>query len=484
MADDMETAPLPEARLRARLEENPVDVDALYLLGVHCHRTGRSNEAIAFLRRAAERAAHRFDLHAALALILRETGDIDGAIACYRKSIEIKPTYAPAFNGMGAAYFALGNWGAALEAYSHAARLAPGDADPISNMGSAFFNLGMDDKSILCSRRAIDLAPDFVEAHFGLAVALLCSGQYKEGLAEYEWRRRLKDYRQHVLPAPEWKGEAIERKTIFLYPEQGLGDALHFARYATVLAEDYGARVVLGGFASLERVLRTVPGVADFVASGEELPPMDVHLPLLSAPFRVGTRADTIPAPPRYLSAEKEAAKAWGERLSGFTGLKVGLVWAGARTNPADARRSLRLEALSKIVAVPGCSFFSLQKGRADEETPARLGGMGIVDFTEDVQDFADTAALVENLDLVITVDTSVAHLAGAMGKPTWILTRWDNDWRWMRERDDSPWYPSVRLFRQAAIGQWDDVIAGAAAALSQLNGRAFEPTSKGKGRV
>lgn len=445
---------------RRAIELKP-DMAALhYNLGNALLVSGHLDPAVEAFRQALVVDPSLAEAYNGMAEVFRARNDIGKAVENYHKAIELKPDYAEAYNRLGAAHFSVGDWNSALAGYSAAARVAPSYADAFANMGAVLFNLAEDEKSILCSRSAIELVPDFVEAHFCLAVSMLCVGNFEEGLREYEWRRRRKNYLAHDFPVPLWDGGDITGKTILLYGEQGFGDAIHFARYATTLADDFGARVILGAMAPLVRLLKTVPGVAEVCEFGQPLPPFDVHLPLLSAAYMVGTRLETIPAPKQYVYADEDETEGWSSRLSHFPGLKVGLVWAGASSNPVDARRSLKLEDFSSIVSLNRCSFFSLQKDRGEQTVSQKLAGMGIVDFTDELEDFSDTAALVNNLDLVITVDTAVAHLAGAMGKPVWVLTRGDNDWRWMRQREDSPWYPSVRLYRQTIPGDWGDVIA------------------------
>jgi hypothetical protein len=314
---------------------------------------------------------------------------------------------------------------------------------------------------------------------------LLQTGELATGFAEYEWRWR----RKRIAPsrrdfdAPLWLGDTpLDGKTILLHAEQGLGDTLQFCRYARLVAAQ-GARVVLEVQPELTRLLAGLDGVSELVTAGEALPPFDCHSPLLSLPLALHTTIATIPARTPYLLADRAASARFRTRIeevAGAPSLKVGLVWAGGHRphvpelRKNDARRSLAYDRFAPIVEVPGVQFFSLQKG---ENAAHQLSAMRerhepsqrVIDWTSELTDFADTAALVDNLDLVISVDTSTAHLAGALNKPVWILNRLDTCWRWMLEREDSPWYPSARLFRQPALGDWDSVIESIASALTAL---------------
>jgi hypothetical protein len=307
-----------------------------------------------------------------------------------------------------------------------------------------------------------------------MAHCYLMTGDYVRGWQYYEGRWNTPDLRpsQRHFVQPLWRGEDIAGKTILLHPEQGFGDTLHFCRYVPLVAER-GARVIFEVPLALRELTRSLPGNAEIVCLGGPLPEFDVHCPLLSLPLAFDTRLETIPAQVPYLSASEEKRQAWRHRLGSDERLKVGLVWAGGiRKNQSDAnshnrQRSISFDQLTPVLQVEGCSFYSLQKG---EDSVAQLHASAlrehVIDWTDDFQDFSDTAALIENLDLVITVCTSVAHLTGALGKPFWLLNRYDGCWRWLLDRTDSPWYPSARLFRQDETREWEPVVASISAAL------------------
>jgi hypothetical protein len=380
-------------------------------------------------------------VHCDLGIALGAVGEFDEAIAACRQAIALKPDYAGAHNNLGVSLMAVGGLDEAVEAF----------------------------------RRAIALKPDLADAHNNLGMTLLQNGRFEEGWAEYEWRWKT---RQHLaggarrFEAPLWNGEAIGSRVILLHAEQGLGDTLQFCRYAPVVAAT--GRTVLEVQPPLVRLLSGLRGVIEVVARGDALPSFDLQCPLLSLPRALGTTLDTIPAATPYLAADPALARVWRERLSRLDGLRVGLVWAGGKKlDPAwaaaDRRRSVALDTMAPLGDVAGVSFVSLQKGEPASQALNPPNGMAVYDSTADLHDFADTAALIDVLDLVISVDTAVAHLAGALGKPVWLVNRFDTDWRWLLNRDDSPWYPTLRQFRQRAPGDWHSVFLRVREALLQV---------------
>jgi len=476
--------------------------------GAALRRLGRPAEAVASYRRAlalkpdalvarvnlgnalldlgeGDEAAETFRAVIALAPALPEaqfglgralhlTGQLEAAIEPLRQALALRPDYAAAYDALGQVACDLGRWNEAIAFHAEALQRDPNGPGFYTHFGIALYNCGELQTAEGSFRLALSLNPDDVLAHFNLAAVLLRAGRLAEGWAEYEWRRRLRGFPALQTTRPEWRGEPLAGKTLLLYGEQGLGDTLHFARYAQLAAEQ-GARVVMAVQKPLLRLMRSVPGVAEVVALGGAVS-ADYHLPLLSAPWRFGTTADTIPARTPYLFPAPEDARRWGERLANLTGLKVGLVWAGdprpddRAAHLVDRRRSLTLAQLAPLAAIPGITFVSLQKGAPAVQAKAPPAGLHLLDWMDEIEDFADTAALVSQLDLVISVDTSVVHLVGAMGKPVWILSRFDGCWRW-QDRDDSPWYPTARLFRQTAPGDWTGPLAALTAALRELSG-------------
>ena len=311
--------------------------------------------------------------------------------------------------------------------------------------------------------------------HLNAGLCRLLIGDFARGWQEHEWRWKTAQLKadERDFPQPLWLGvDDIAGKTILLHAEQGLGDTLQFCRYVPRVVER-GARVILWVPITLRELMCTLPCAVQVVSHGDPLPAFDLHCPLLSLPLAFGTRLETIPSQTPYLSAADNKRNAWRDHLGRHERPRVGLAWAGdprkhlPGANRIDRQRSLPFDQLAPILEVRGCEFYSLQKG---DDVVAQLHDSalphGVVDWSAEFHDFSDTAALIANLDLIITVDTAVAHLAGALGKPVWLLNRYNTCWRWLLDREDSPWYPTARLFRQDATRDWAAVIARAAAAL------------------
>jgi hypothetical protein len=325
------------------------------------------------------------------------------------------------------------------------------------------------------ARTALRLRPDMPDAQVNLAMVLLLTGHWAEAWPFYEARWQVGDLamQRRAFPQPLWTGaQPLAGRTILLHAEQGLGDTLQFCRYAPLVAAQ-GARVVLEVQPPLTRLLAGLEGVAQIVATGDPLPDFDLHCPLMSLPHAFATTPETIPAPVPYLAADPAQQKAWREVLADLPGPRVGLVWAGSarawlpHATAIDRRRSMRLADMAPLAQVRGYSFVSLQLGPPAAQLAEPPAGLRIHDATTHLGDFADTAALVANLDLVIAVDTAVAHLAGALGRPVWLLNRFDTCWRWLLGRDDSPWYPGLRQFRRGAQEDWTSVMQRVAATLN-----------------
>ncbi len=464
-----------EANCREALRLRPGCPQAHNNLGMTLNVLGRPAEAEASFREALRLRPDFAGAHNGLGRTLLNLDRPAEAEARFREARRLRPDFPDACNNLAAALLALGRPAQAEASAREALRLRPDFPQAHNNLGAAQYVLGRPAQAEASCREALRHRPDFPDAHSNLAMPLLLTGRFEEGWKEYEWRWKTKSMSEGVrdFPAPLWNGEAIGDRVILLHAEQGLGDALQFCRYAPLIASN--ATTILEVHAPLVRLLSRLPGIAQVVARGDTLPSFDLHCPLLSLPRAFGTTIDSIPAAIPYLTADPVQAEAWAERLSGLRGLRIGLVWAGSRhldrpdSTAPDRRRSIGLNTMAPFGKVSGVSFISLQKGEPAAQSANPPRGLLLHDFTADLRDFADTAALIDGLDLVISVDTAVAHLAGALGKPVWLLNRFDTDWRWMLRRDDSPWYPTVRLFRQPSPGDWNSVICSVGDALKRL---------------
>jgi Tfp pilus assembly protein PilF len=447
----------------------------LFRAAVKYHQAGRLAEAeVGYRRVLAAQPDHADALHLLGIIAHQMRRDHNLALELIDKALALNPNSADAVNNRGNALQELKRYDEALASYDKALALKPDHAEAFNNRGHALLALNRIDEALANYREALRLRPDVPLAHTELAYALLSAGRFEEGWEEHEWRWKTKQMSGEArdFPAPLWCGEAIGDRVILLHAEQGFGDTLQFCRYVPRIAA--GARTVLEVQAPLARLLSRLPGIMAIVARGDRLPPFDLHCPLLSLPRAVGTTLDSIPAATPYLAADPARAAGWRRRLAGLDGLRVGLVWAGGQRMKwqhlaIDRRRSIALDTLAPLGETSGVSFISLQKDGPAAQAANPPHGMALHDFSADLHDFEDTAALIDGLDLVISVDTAVAHLAGALGKPVWLLNRFDTCWRWLLDRDDSPWYPQLRQFRQPSPGDWNSVISAVKDALQRL---------------
>jgi Tfp pilus assembly protein PilF len=458
-----------EQLYRQVLARQPEHADAIHFLGVIAHQVGRNDIAVGLIRRAIALNPNNADAHNNLGNALKDKGQLDEAIAAFRQAIALNPNIPEAHNNLGNVLTDRGQLDEAIAAFRRAIALRGNYAQAHNNLGNALKDERQLDEAIAAFRQAIALNPNIPEAHHNLSLALLTRGDFQQGWEEHEWRWRCKDFPSapRNFAQPQWDGRELEGRTLLLHTEQGLGDAIQFVRYVP-LAAQRGGKIIIECQAELQRLFQTMDERCQIVPRGQPLPGFDLHCPLLSLPRVFRTTLANVPKEAPYLHADAEDAGRWENRLADDSLIvKVGLAWAGSPTHKNDRNRSIKLARLAPLGQVPGARFFSLQKGEAAAEAKTPPTGMELVDWTEELKDFADTAALIANLDLVIAVDTAVVHLAGAMGKPVWTLSPYVSDWRWLLDRDDSPWYPTMRLFRQPARGDWDSVITRVADALS-----------------
>jgi hypothetical protein len=442
------------------------DAAALYQQGLRHQDEGRLAEAEASYRSSLALDPRQPKAHNNLGAVLHMQGRLDEATASYRRALALDPALAQANQNLAAITRDPEAARGALEGYLRHLEANPQDAEAHNNLGNVYRELGRPREAIASFGQAIRLNPASAEAHFSRAEALLLCGEFAEGWREYEWRGKVKALGTppREFAQPLWDGEQLAGKTLLLHAEQGLGDTIQFVRYARLAAERCRT-VLLECQPQLAGLLRGAPGVAQVIAQGTPLPPFDAHLPLLSLPRVFGTTVQTVPWGEPYLRAEAEKRERWRREL-GPGRLHVGLAWAGRPQQWDDRKRSMSLASLAPLAPAPNTVFHSLQWGEAAAQ--ADPPGMKLVRYGDRIRDFADMAALVGALDLVISVDTSVAHLAGALGVPTWVLLAHAPDWRWLLEREDSPWYPATRLFRQRLDGDWQDVATRVAQALRE----------------
>jgi Tfp pilus assembly protein PilF len=443
-------------------------------LGARCniaqalHHLGKLEAAARAYLWVIARGTNAPEIHNGLGMALQELGSPGDAIGAYRRGLAYNPASADLFHSLGIAYRARDGVEEAIAAYRRALALAPAHALAHFNLGNAYRELGHIDRSIGCYRDCLSLRPDFAAAHHHLAMALLAKGDLAVGWEEFEWRRDDVRRQKRSFAGPEWRGERQEGARLLLYAEEGLGTTLQFVRYAPMAAAR-GFEVTLEVQAPLVRLVSGLPGMHRTIAAGDDSPPYDVRCSLLSLPRLFRTDLQTIPASVPYLAPDPVLAAAWRDRLADRGGLKVGIAWRGNPHHLRDRKRSLDLAWFLDVLDQPGLDVISVQKDFTRAEFPAGRDLARFAELGRSLSDFADTAALLVTLDLVISVDTAVCHLAGALGIPVWTLIDFAPDWRWLTGRSDSPWYPTMRLFRQTRLGEWGDVAEHVRDELSSL---------------
>jgi tetratricopeptide (TPR) repeat protein len=452
------------ALLRRAIELNPILVEAHSNLGNVLRALSRLDEAIAAHRRAVELRPDNAQVQNDLAIVLEEIGRPDEAIPIFERAIQLDSGIAQIHYNLGNALMARNQFDRAAAAFQQAIRLKPDFAQGLNNLGCALQAKGEIKDAIAYHQRAIALKPDLADAHYNLGMAFLKLGDFQQGWPLHEWRWKATSLPNlPPLSRPQWDGASLNGRTILLYAEQGRGDAIQFIRYAPLVARQ-GGRVILQCRTELSRLLQTVPGIARIVSPEDPLPEFDLQIPLMSLPLAFNTDIQSIPADVPYLTTDPLLTAQWKNRIDALPGrFKVGLAWAGSPNFKTDQLRSMALQQLSPLFGIPGVDFLSLQKWDARQSGERNLN---LIDWTSDLHDFADTAALIAQLNLVISVDTAVAHLAGALAKPVWLLLPYSPDWRWMLDRTNSPWYPTMRLFRQTKHADWSDPANAAAEAL------------------
>jgi Flp pilus assembly protein TadD len=422
-----------------------------------------------YARRATAMRPRFAEAHLNLASALSGLKRNDEAKAALAECIRLKPELAQAYNNLGNLLADELRFGEAELEYQRALALNPHNAQATYNLGIAILRQGDVAKSIGRFDKAIELSPAYAEAHHNRASALLLTGNLPEGLAEYEWRFRSRDFPTLRPRWPIWDGSDPAGKTIVLVAEQGLGDTLQFVRYARLLAER-GARVIVECSPVLHPILSRTPGVAQWTTPSDPPPTADACVPIMSLPHRLQTTLATIPSDVPYIVADEQRENAWRDEIRGLGQFRVGIAWQGNPQAPFDSERSIPLSSFEPLTLVPGVRLISLQKGFGSEQLAAVADSWNVVDLGSRLDAnggaFLDTAAIMQHLDLVITSDTAMSHLAGALGVPAWVALTKVPDWRWLLDREDSPWYPTMRLFRQRTLGDWEGVFEKMAAEL------------------
>lgn len=488
------------------LATQPDQLDALHLSGMALYGLGRLESALASFERALKQAPRSVEAHfysgviltdlkrysdalerfeRTLALqpehaeayvnrgnVLRALQRFDQAVSSYSSAIRIRPDFALAYSNRGSALREQGDLGAALESYDRAVALKSDYAIAYFNRGVVLSELRQLDRALASYDAAIALAPDYADAHYFKGLLRLLTADYPQGWTEHEWRwgsgyGSFSQQRRH-FSQPLWLGQAsIAGKTVLLYPEQGLGDILQFCRYASLVAQR-GAQVILEVPGSLVGLLSGLDGVAQIAPSGAIAPTFDYQCPLMSLPLAFNTTVATIPAPCGYLKSDPAKVAGWQRRLGEKRAPRIGLTWTGNPLNPHNRDRRIPLEVL--IRGLPeSFQYISLQQELTEADRRTLQAHPHILEFSAELQDFSDTAALCQCMDLVLSICTSVAHLSGALGRPTWVLLAFAADWRWLLDRSDSPWYPTAKLYRQSRAGDWSAVLEQVAADLGGL---------------
>jgi Flp pilus assembly protein TadD len=513
---------------RQLLEAEPCHAEASNMLGVILHVSGRTEQARPHLERATTLRPQDAGFHYNLGVARQVLGQTEEAVASYRQTLRLQPDHASARNNLGYALSALGQLAEAQEHLEQAVRLQPNYAEAYSNLGGVYLrqrelekavtaleqavrlrpdttgsseeassipaehrsllqldyshvyhnlaltlsDLGDYQKALSCIEQSLKINPDHFEPHFLRSLIWLTLGDFERGWRDYEYRWHYRTVSKPSGPHPLWDGSPLKGQTILLWAEQGLGDTIHFIRYAS-LVKQQGCKVLLRCAPELTRLLSSCPGIDQVQPHDPPSPSYDVHAPLLSLPRILGTTLELIPGNVPYLFADNDRVGQWRRELSNLNGFRVGIAWQGRLTHRSDRDRSIALRHFAPLACVPGVRLISLQKGAGLEQLRDVAGLFPVTDLGSRLTDFADTAAVMKCLDLVTTCDTSVAHLAGAMGVPAWVALTFAPEWRWLLEREDSPWYPSMRLFRQSRRGDWEGVFARMAGELRRNIGAA-----------
>jgi Flp pilus assembly protein TadD len=455
---------------RQVLQADPRQGNAWHLLGVVEGQMGRHDAACDNIKRAITLNPREAVYYSNLGHACRSLGRLDEAVASYREAVRIKPDFAQAHYDLGVTLQMQEETEQAVASYRRAIQLRPDYSEAHNNLGTSLQKLGRIEEALACFDQVIAREPEVGDGHFNRAIAWLLTGDFARGFPEYEWRWRNSTWSPRLFQQPRWDGSPQPGRAIYLFAEQGLGDTLQFVRYAPRVKERVGT-VVVECQPTLVKLLANCPGVDLVTSSPGMAPPFQLQAALMSLPGIFGTTLATIPAQVPYLIADADMVAAWRAELNAVNAIKVGIAWRGNPQHPMDALRGIPLTFFGQLARVPHVKLYSLQKGPGREELTESRSRFPIIDLTDRLSDFQDTAAILKNLDLVISCDTAVVHLAGALAVPAWVALPFAPDWRWLLEREDSPWYPTIRLFRQRRAGDWQDVFERLEQALRKGSG-------------
>ena len=469
------------ASYRRALAIEPGDAKAHCNLGGALVELGQTSQAAECFRRAIEADRDLAEAHFNLGAIFQGQGQLDDATECYQNAIRAKPDCVPAHNNLGTLYKRQNKLKEAIGCYERALEFRPDFAEVLNNLGNVFQLQGRIAEAAICYDQTLRIKPDFLLARCNRALLYLAAGDFASGWPDYEWRCEFPDFPKRTFAEPRWQGEPLAGRTLLVYAEQGLGDTLQFIRYVPLL-ERLGPALIVEVAATLVPLLQQagVGRSARLVAKGAALPRFDVQVSLLSLPGILGTTLETIPNRVPYLSADPRLVDEWRRVLPPTSRLKVGIAWQGSTTYAADHFRSIPLARFAPL-AREGVELVSLQIGPGSQQLSEIAGRFPVLDLGQRLDRahgaFMDTAAIVQCLDLVVTSDTAIAHLAGGLAVNVWVALPLSPDWRWLREREDSPWYPTMRLFRQTRFDDWPPVFARMADQLARFARRA-DPAS------